>query len=146
MSVDPSAVDPAEFIRNVRETDDKGLGVLMASEYRPFVLQGIFERFAEHLQPDAARSLDAVIHFKVLDHPDGGYDHYELRIASGACEVVHPPRDTDPDTTLRLKPVDFLRLVTGDADGRMLFLRRRLRIEGDVMLAARLPALFRIPR
>jgi putative sterol carrier protein len=145
MSFDPSSVRAEDFIAAVRGAEDEHLSQLMASEYRELVLEGIFARFAEHLRPEGAQELQKVIHFKVLDRPDGRYDHYELRIASGSCAVETPPRG-DPDVTLKLKPVDFLRLVTGDADGTMLFVRRRLKVDGDLMLAARLQSLFRIPR
>ena len=40
---------------------------------------------------------------------------------------------------------DFLKLVTNNASGPMLFLRGRLKIDGDLMLASRLTGLFRIP-
>ena len=40
---------------------------------------------------------------------------------------------------------DFLRLVTGNAPGPMLFMNGRLTIEGDMMFAASAAALFTIP-
>lgn len=48
--------------------------------------------------------------------------------------------------TLKLKPLAFLKLVTGNAEGPMLFLRGKLKIDGDLMTAARLTDLFAIPR
>ena len=46
----------------------------------------------------------------------------------------------------RLGPVDFVRLVTGGTNGPKLFLLGRLKIEGDLLLAARVPGFFVIPR
>jgi hypothetical protein len=36
--------------------------------------------------------------------------------------------------------------VTGNADGPGLFLRRKLHVNGDLMFAARVAGLFRIPK
>jgi putative sterol carrier protein len=47
--------------------------------------------------------------------------------------------------TLRLDGVDFMRLVTGNASGPMLFMRRRLKIEGDLMFAVQIQSMFAIP-
>jgi putative sterol carrier protein len=44
-----------------------------------------------------------------------------------------------------MKPVDFLKLVTGNAAGPMLFMTGKLKIEGDLMFAATVQSLFRIP-
>jgi putative sterol carrier protein len=48
--------------------------------------------------------------------------------------------------TLVVDPVNFLKLVTGNANGPELFLRRKLRIKGDLIFAAQVPGLFTIPR
>ena len=62
----------------------------------------------------------------------------------GACSVEkdgeHAPR-----VTFKLKPVDFLKLVTGNAAGPMMFMTGKLKIDGDLMFAAGVQSLFRIP-
>jgi putative sterol carrier protein len=137
-------VDPAEMSRLVREVPDDDLAALMRSDQRPIVLGEIFGRMAEHFRPEQARGIDAVVHFKVLDRPEGGYDHYEIVLRDGACTLSERPAQ-EPTVTIRVKPVDFLKLVTNNASGPMLFLRGRLKLEGDVMLASRLAGLFSIP-
>jgi putative sterol carrier protein len=137
-------VDPAEMSRLVREVPDKDLAALMQSDQRPVVLGEIFGRMAEHFRPEKARGLDAVVHFKVLDRPGGGYDHYEIVLSDGACTLSERPA-APPTVTIRIKPVDFLKLVTSNASGPVLFLRGRLKLDGDVMLASRLAGLFSIP-
>ena len=140
--VDP--IDPNAMAKLIAEVPDKDLEALMASDQRDNVLGEIFRRFAEHFRPERASGLDAVVHFKILDRPGGGYDHYELLIADGALTVVDPP-EREPTVTLKIRPVDFLKLVTNNANGPMLFLRGRLKIDGDLMLASRLTGLFTIP-
>jgi putative sterol carrier protein len=144
-AIDTSSIDPTEFARVVKELSDAELESLMMSEYRAIAVNGIVEKMAFHFRTEHARGVDAVVHWKILDRPGGGYDHFELVIADGRC-AVSPAPAADPHVTFRVRPVDFLRLVTGNANGPMLFLRGKLKISGDLQLAARLPTLFTIPR
>jgi putative sterol carrier protein len=50
-----------------------------------------------------------------------------------------------PRVTLTAAPVPFLKLVTGQQSGPVMFLTGKLRIEGDVMFASRMSSFFRIP-
>jgi putative sterol carrier protein len=47
--------------------------------------------------------------------------------------------------TLKLDGVNFLRLVTGNAIGPMLFMSGKLKIEGDLMFAAQIQSMFVLP-
>jgi putative sterol carrier protein len=143
--IDTSQIDPAAFARQVRETPEAELEAGMQSENRQLILDEIFGRFAAHLRPGRSEGVDAVLHWKILDRPGGGYDHYELVVRSSTCVVNQPPQE-EPAVTFKLGPVDFLQLVTGNVAGPMLFLRGKLKIEGSIQLAASLPALFEIPK
>ena len=46
---------------------------------------------------------------------------------------------------LKLDGVDFLKLVTGNANGPMLFMSGKLKIEGDLMFSAQIQSMFTIP-
>ena len=138
-------VDPAQLAKLVREVPDEDLAALMNSEERGNVLDEIFGRMATHFRPDQAVGLDTVVHFKILDRPGGGYDHYEVVVHDGVCRVSEEPTG-DPAVTIKIKPVDFLKLVTSNASGPLLFMRGRLKLDGDVMLASRLTGLFTIPK
>jgi putative sterol carrier protein len=99
---------------------------------------------AEHVEPAKARGQDAVIHFKILDAPGGGSDDYEVVLENGACTASDQP-SRDPRVTFKIGPVDFIRLVSGNAAGPMLFMTGKLKIEGDLMFASTMTSLFRIP-
>ena len=143
-SIDTAAVDPAEFAAQVKKASPEVLEQLMQSDLREQVLDEIFDRMARHFRAENAGGMDAVIHWKVYDRPDGGYDHYEVVVRDGTCQVRKPPA-AEPNVTLKLPPAEFLKLVTGNADGPRLFLLRKLKIDGDLILAAKLPRLFEIP-
>jgi putative sterol carrier protein len=137
---------PAEQLAAaVASATDEQLAEGMASESRELIVGEIFRRMAEHLNADSARDVSAVIHWKILDRPGGGYDHYEVVIENGSCTVSDEPA-RDPRVTLSVQPVPFLKLVSGHVSGPELFITGKLKIKGDLLFAARVAGLFRIPR
>jgi putative sterol carrier protein len=141
-----SGFDATQLAQMVAGATDEQLAEGMSDpEARKATLDEIFRRMAEHVEPAKARGNDAVIHFKILDAPGGGYDHYEVVLADGACTVTDEPAK-DPRVTFKIGPVDFLRLVSGNAAGPMLFMTGKLKIEGDLMYASTMTSLFRIPK
>jgi putative sterol carrier protein len=140
-------VDPADFARLIAESSDEQLVEVMDGSARKQVLDEIFNRMAEHVDPAGAAGTEAVVHFKILDRPEslgGGYDHYEVVFEDGACTASDQP-ERDPNVTIKVGPVDFLKLASNQASGPTLFLTGKLKLEGDVMLASRLTGFFRIP-
>ena len=145
MEIDPASVDPAAFVKAIAETPEDQLAAGMADEkVRALVLEGIFSQMAEHFDTEKAGGTEAVIEWRILDKPGGGNDRYQVVVAGGNCTVV-PDGDVPPRVTFTMKPVDFLKLVTGNAAGPMMFMTGKLKIDGDLMFAASVQSLFRIP-
>lgn len=145
MEIDPSAVDPAAFVKAVAETPDDQLAAGMADDQvRTLVLDGIFSQMAEHFDAEKAAGTDAVLEWRILDKPGGGEDRYQVVVANGTC-AVDKDGDRAPRVTFTMKPVDFLKLVTGNAGGPTMFMTGKLKIDGDLMFAAGVQSLFRIP-
>jgi putative sterol carrier protein len=138
--------DAGQLAKLVAGATDEQLAEGMSDpESRKATLDEIFRRMAEHVEPSKAQGNDAVIHWKILDRPDGGYDHYEVVVEGGACTVTDSP-SREPRVTFKIGPVEFLRLVSGNANGPMLFMTGKLKIEGDLMFASTMTSLFRIPK
>ena len=140
-----NGVDETQLVQIVAGATDQQLEELMASEARKEILDDVFRRMTEHVDGERARDVTTVLHWKIFDRPDGGYDHYEVVLEGGECSVSDSPT-REPAVTLKLKPADFLRLVSGSASGPTMFMTGKLKLEGDVMLASRLTSLFRIPK
>ena len=138
-------IDEAQLVRIVAGATDQQLEELMASEARRDILADIFRRMADHVDGERARDVNAVLHWKIYDNPEGGYDHFEVVLEGGTCVVSETP-SREPSITLKLKPADFLKLVSGTASGPTMFMTGKLKLEGDVMLASRLTSMFRIPK
>jgi len=136
-----------DFAKLVAEASEEQIAEIVNGPARKQVLDEIFNRMAEHVEPARARGSDAVVHFKILDRPEslgGGYDHYEVVFEDGMCTAADRIA-RKPQVTIRVGAVNFLKLAANQASGPTLFLTGKLRLEGDVMLASRLTGFFRIP-
>jgi putative sterol carrier protein len=146
---EPSAIadaDASQLAAMVGRVSDEQLAEAMSTpEGRKMVLDEIFRRMAEHVDPGQIAEVDAVVHFKITDHPDGGHDVYEAVIRKGAVIVNEEPENEDPRVTIATGPVHFLKLVTGLQSGPVMFMTGKLKLEGDVLFASRLTSFFRIP-
>jgi putative sterol carrier protein len=138
---------PEQFAELIASASDDQLSEIMDGPLRKQVLDEIFSRMAEHVEPAQIAGLDAIVHFKILDRPEdrgGGYDHYEVVFADGACCADDSP-EREPKVTIKVGGVNFLKLAAGKASGPVLFMTGKLKLEGDVMLASRLTSFFQIP-
>jgi putative sterol carrier protein len=139
--------DPQQFAELIANSKDKQLSEIIHGPLRKQVLDEIFGRMAEHVEPSQIAGLDTVVHFKILDRPEehgGGYDHYEVIFADGVCHASDSPGH-NPKVTIKTSGVHFLKLAAGKASGPVLFMTGKLKLDGDVMLASRLTSFFRIP-
>jgi SCP-2 sterol transfer family protein len=144
---DLAQFDPQQFAELIANASDEQISEVIHGPLRPLVLDQIFTRMADHVEPSQIQNLDAVVHFKILDRPaehGGGYDHYEVIFAEGTCRASDNP-ERDPKVTIKVSGVHFLKLAANKASGPTLFLTGKLKLEGDVMLASRLTSFFRIP-
>ncbi len=138
-------VGPKEFAQLVKSTPADQLKAAMQGEHRGAILDEIFGRMPGLFRPDRAGGTNAVVHWVVGDRPDGGADTYELVIANGTC-TLSPKPENDPKLSLNLGAVDFLKVVSGNANPVMLFMTGKLKAKGDLGLAANIANLFDIPK
>lgn len=139
--MDLEGATPAEIYERIAEMGEDEFDALMADPGdRERVIAAIIDHIAALFRPERAEGVDAVIQFKLWDRPGGGYDHAELRIRDGTCEVREP--SGEPDLTLKVRPGDLRKMIAGETGPRRLALRGRLRAIGDLGLGLKLPDLF----
>jgi putative sterol carrier protein len=143
--LDTSQLDADEVARNLGQATDEQLAELMAGPMREQILAEIFGRMEEHFRAEKAGDAEAVIHWRIGGGPDGGRTEYETVIKDGTCDVHEGFESETARVTFTIGGSDFLRLVTGNAAGPMLFMSGKLKIEGDIMFAASASSLFTIP-
>ena len=135
-------MEPAEVFTAIAAMSEDEFAALMDDpSTRQLVIGALVDHMASLFRPDKAGDTEANIHIKLWDKPGGGYDHVELRIAGGAI-AIHETPERDPDLTLKVRPTDLRKLVTGEAGARRMALTGRLRVIGDLGLGLRLPDLF----
>jgi predicted lipid carrier protein YhbT len=141
---DPFGVDTQVMARVIAGASDQAIRASMRSPFRAAILDEVFRRFPDYLDPDHTRDVKAAIEWRITGNPDGDDDRYLVVIERGACRAG---RDLGvrPRVGLKLDGVDFLKVVSGNANPAVMFLRRKIKVRGDLALAARLTLLFRVP-
>jgi alkyl sulfatase BDS1-like metallo-beta-lactamase superfamily hydrolase len=140
-------VGPEDFAKLMAGVTDEQLAEMMSGPLRKQVLDEIFSRMADHIEEGRVGDTQAVVHFHILDRPEdqgGGYDEYEVVFENGTAKLSEEP-SRDATVTIKVNPVDFLKLASNRASGPTLFMSGKLKLEGDLMLASRLTSFFRIP-
>ena len=138
------AIDPVEFAALVKDASDDQLREGLDTN-RELILGEIFRRMPERFDPGRGAGLDAVVEWRIRDRPEGGHDTWHLIIRDGQCRVAEGRADS-PTVTYEIGPLDFIKLITGNASGPKLFLFGKLKIRGDLVLGARMQTLFSIPQ
>jgi putative sterol carrier protein len=142
--IDFASIDPEEVAGAISSISDEQLREGLSGPQREAIIGEVFRRMEAHFKPSSATGVDAVIHWKITGRPDGGVDHYEVVLRDGACTASKAPQH-EPRVTLMLDGVDFMRLVTGNAAGPMMFMSGKLKIEGDLMFSSQIQSMFTIP-
>lgn len=138
--------DPGDLAAMAGAISDADLEAAMSdAPTRKLILDEIFGRMAEHVEPDKIKDVDAVIHFRIADAPDGGEDLYEAVIKDDTVTVNREPTTEDPKLTIIAPPVGFLKLVTGQGSGPAMFMKGELKVQGDLMFATQMTSFFKIP-
>lgn len=131
---------PAQVYRQVERLDEDEFAELMEdAETREPIIDALVTHFAGTYRGD--EDVEAVIHVKLWDRPGGGYDERELVLSGGTC-TASATLEHEPRLTLKVRPTDLRRIVTGDAGPRRLALKGRLRVLGDIRFGMKLQELF----
>ena len=138
------SLDPEQVAGTISSATDEQLREALSGPQREAIIGEVFRRMEQHFKPSSAAGVDAVVHWKITGRPDGAIDHYEVVLKDGTCTVREEPQN-EPRVTLALDGVDFMRLVTGNAAGPMLFMSGKLKIEGDLMFSTQIQSMFTIP-
>ena len=133
------------FGRVVRDVPPERLEQVMRSPARKPLLDGIFWQMPKQLDPRQAKAVDASIRWCLTGRADGGTDVYQLEMTNGRARIIRGDGGPDPRLTITLDGVDFLRLVSGNLDPMQAYFKGQVMLAGDIMVAAKLATLFRIP-
>ncbi len=131
------------FVAGARSSPEELRRLTMKSPARKLITAQIFAGMAREFDAERGADLDAVVRWEVGavgEKPDV----WDLVIRDGRCRAVRASSE-EPRTVVGLDHQTLLELAVGLANAPSAYIAGRLRMTGDVMLAQRMSALFRIP-
>lgn len=136
-------IAPDEYARLVRDASDDDLRAGLRVNGAPIV-EEIFRAMPALLDEARAEGVRLVADWRIRLPDDAGDLRWQVAIEDGRCTVERDGA-REPHLTFRIRGLDFVKLVTGNARGPLLFVLGRLKIDGDLLAAARYPTYFRMP-
>jgi alkyl sulfatase BDS1-like metallo-beta-lactamase superfamily hydrolase len=134
------------FGRVMRDAPPERLEQVMRSPLRKPILDGIFWQMPKQLDAKQATGIRTSIRWCITGRSDGGVDTYQLELEDGRARIIRGIDGPDPRLTITMDGLEFLRLVSGNSDPMRAYFTGRIKLGGDIMVAAKLATLFRIPR
>ena len=131
-TVDVEAMTPEDFAALVKRSSDSDLAATIAQAGEERVLNRVFDTIPERLKASAASSVNDTMSFRITSG-DRMYPH-GLRIANGTCTHIEGAVD-EFRAGVTCDIVTFSKLLTGQASEITLFIRRKLKIAGDLAFA-----------
>jgi putative sterol carrier protein len=145
--VDLSKMDARNFAKIVaRASDDQIKAATAEPTLRARVLDELFRRMSAHFLPEHARDGRVVMQFRITgSNAPGGHDDYAVTIENRAVSVAKELAE-HPKSTITLSPPSLLKLATGNAGAKMMFVRGKVKIHGSLGFAAGFMKMFELPK
>jgi alkyl sulfatase BDS1-like metallo-beta-lactamase superfamily hydrolase len=119
---------------------------VMTTPFGRAVIEGIFWQMPLRLDRTRAAGTTACIRWRITTASNGSMLIYNLTLTEGSASVIRGRGGPDPRLTITVDAAEFLRLATGNSNPMQAYFSGKLSLTGDLLLAARMTALFRIPR
>ena len=95
-----------------------------------------FDTLPERFVASAAKGVKATYQFELAG--DGG-GTYHVTIDDGTMQVAEGPA-ASPNTTIKMTADDYVQMVNGKLSGTMAFMKGKLKVTGNVLLAQKMQA------
>jgi putative sterol carrier protein len=97
-----------------------------------------FDTLNQRFVASASKGLNAVFQFELSG--DGG-GQYNIAVNDGTMEVKEGTAAT-PSVTIKMSADDYLKLVNGQLNGTMAYMKGQMKVTGNLMLAQKMQAVF----
>ena len=121
---------PRELATIIEGRSDAEINEAVDAIGQETALQKVFEGMTKAFLADQAKGQTAVIQWDITTSK--GPVTYQVKIDGGACSFQEGAPDK-PRVTLNAALPDFLRLITGKANGQQMFFSGKLKLAGDMM-------------
>lgn len=145
--VDPTALDPVDVSRAIKDVSTAHLHHVMSGTLRGVIVAEVFRRLPDYLIERKAARAELQVGFRIEGAEGQPADRYVVKVDHGTCTVTSAPTDDiGRDVTLLLDGPSFLRLVLGHTNPVRAVLSGRLQLKGDPGKALAFNAMMRIPK
>jgi putative sterol carrier protein len=144
LAADAPAYMADGFGRVVHNAPPERLEQLMRSPARKPALDGIFWQMPKQVNTEVAKDMTTTIRWRITGRPDDGVDVYQLVVDKGQVKTVKG-ESGEPKLTVTMDAVEFLKLASGNLDPMQAYFKGRIELTGDIMVAAKLAQLFKLP-
>ena len=93
-----------------------------------------FDTLNERFIASAAKGVKATFQFELAGEGGGTY---HVKVDDGTMAVVEGPTES-PSTTIKMAADDYVQMVNGKLSGTMAFMKGKLKVTGNVMLAQKM--------
>jgi putative sterol carrier protein len=132
--------------RWVDQAPDDRLERLMKSPARRVIIEGVFWKMPQQVDRRRAAGVNVSVLWRITGRPDGGTDDFRLVIADGTARTARGTSDEPPPVlTVKMDGVSLLKLASGGLDPVRGYLAGKIQLSGDIMFAAKLGGMFRVP-
>jgi putative sterol carrier protein len=100
-------------------------------------VKNYFDTLSERFVAAAAKGFNAVIQFELSG--DGG-GTWHVNINDGTLAVAEGPHAT-PTATLKMEAGNYVKMVNGQLNGTMAFMKGQLKVTGNMMAAQKIQAI-----
>jgi putative sterol carrier protein len=97
-----------------------------------------FDTLNQRFVASASKGLNAVFQFELSG--DGG-GSYNIAVNDGSMEVKEGTAAT-PSVTIKMSADDYLKLINGQLNGTMAYMKGQMKVTGNLMLAQKMQAVF----
>jgi putative sterol carrier protein len=98
----------------------------------------VFEKMPQVFDPEAGKDLDAIFQFEITGQKGG---NWYIKITDGKC-TVEEGTHLSPTVTLKMSDETWLGIVNKELTGMQAFMRGKLNVKGDLLLAQKIEQLF----
>jgi putative sterol carrier protein len=101
-----------------------------------------FDTLDQRFVASASKGLNAVFQFELSG--DGG-GSYNIAVNDGSMEVKEGTAAT-PSVTIKMSAEDYLKLINGQLNGTMAYMKGQMKVTGNLMLAQKMQAVFPVSK
>ena len=97
-----------------------------------------FETLPARFVQSAAKGVNATFQFELAG--DGG-GTWNVKVSDGTMAVGQGPAEA-PTATLKMTAADYVKMVNGELNGTMAFMKGLLKVTGNVIMAQKMSSIF----